>query len=180
MKPKFLILMVALLLLTSCASLLGPREVEMPLARLQDSLNRRFPLNSRYLEVFDIYVSNPRLTLQPDTNRVAILVDATIAPPMLNRSLKGSMALSGSLAVDPAKNALILTDARLEDFSIEGVEGRTTRQLARIGGLLAEQMLKDIPLYTFGPDDFRYASTRFIPTKILTKATGLVVTFEPV
>ncbi|MGV3656071.1 MAG: DUF1439 domain-containing protein [Noviherbaspirillum sp.] len=177
--PLLALLAALLLSLASCASLLGPRQVELPLSRLQAELSQRFPFNSRYLEVFDIYVSNPRLTLHPETNRVAILVDTVLAPPLLNRSFKGSLALSGALAVDPARNAVVLTDTRMDDFAIDGVENRTARQLIRIGGLLAEQMFREIPLYTFGPDDFRYAGTRFIPTGIATRTSGLVVTFEP-
>jgi hypothetical protein len=41
------------LLLASCASLLGPRDVEIPLSTLQQAVSRKFPFNSRYLELLD-------------------------------------------------------------------------------------------------------------------------------
>jgi hypothetical protein len=182
MKLKLTMTIAAMLaaLLCGCASLLGPRDVELPLSKLQEALNRRFPLNSRYLELFDIYVSNPRLTLQPETGRITTMVDATIAPSFMKHTWKSSLALSGALAIDPARRAVILTEPRMENFAIEGMGSPTNRQIARIGSLLAEQMFKGLPLYTFGPDEFRYAGVSFIPTKITTKPTGLVVTFEPV
>ena len=43
-----------------------------------------------------------------------------------------------------------------------------------------EQVLRNVPLYTFRPDELRYAGTTFIPTRINTALNGLVVTFEPV
>jgi hypothetical protein len=166
-------------LLSSCAALVGPREVELPASKLQEALNRKFPFNNRYLELFDINVSNPRLALQPDTNRIATSFDTVIAPPFIKKSWKGSLTLSGNLQLDATRNAIILADPHMDKFALDGVDTLYTDQLAKIGGLLAAQLLKDVPLYTFKPEDFRYAGINFIPTKINTKANSLVVTFEP-
>lgn len=181
MKSIFSALMMAAVavLLASCAGLIGSREVELPLTTLQDALNRKFPFNSRYLEIFDIQLSNPRMTLQPDTNRVVTTLDASIAPPFLNKSWKGSFAMSGMLALDPARSAIVLAEPRMDRFAIDGVDAVYTNQIARIGGLLAEQIFRNVPLYTFDADQFRYAGVRFMPSKITTKSNGLVVTFEP-
>lgn len=181
MKSIFSALMMAAVavLLASCAGLIGSREVELPLTTLQDALNRKFPFNSRYLEIFDIQLSNPRMTLQPDTNRVVTTLDASIAPPFLNKSWKGSFAMSGMLALDPARSAIVLAEPRMDRFAIDGVDAAYTNQIARIGGLLAEQIFRNVPLYTFDADQFRYAGVRFMPSKITTKSNGLVVTFEP-
>jgi hypothetical protein len=173
------LLLALTLLLTACASLLGPREIELPLTKLQESLNSKFPFNNRYLEIFDIYVSNPRLTLQPDSNRIVTSMDMSIAPPFMDKAWKGSLAISGSLKIDPSRNALVLSDTRLENFAMDGVDGKYSRQITKIGGLLAEQLLQDVPLYTFKPDDFHYAGVAYLPTKITTRTNSLVVTFEP-
>jgi hypothetical protein len=173
------LLLAMTLLLAACAALLGPRETELPLAKLQDSLSRRFPFNNRYLDIFDISVSNPKLVLQPDTNRVLTSMDALIAPPFLDKAWKGTLAVSGSLQIDPARNALVLAEPRVENFALDGAEGKYSRQITKIGALLAEQLLKDMPLYTFKPEDFRYAGVSYLPTRIATRANSLVVTFEP-
>lgn len=181
MKLKFATLQMAALtfLLTACATLLGPRDVELPLSQLQDALSRKFPFNSRYLEIFDIHVTNPRLALLPESNRVITTVDASIAPPFLQKSWTGSFTLSGTLALDPARRAVVLSEPRMENFALDGLDIKYTAQISRIGGLLAEQILRNAPLYTFGPDDFRRAGVSFIPSKITTKSNALVVTFEP-
>jgi hypothetical protein len=178
-RLTFLLPLAATLLLTSCAAMLGPRDVELPLSQLQESLNRKFPFNSRFFELFDIYVSNPRLAIQPETNRIITSMDASVAPPFLQRAWKGSFTLSGMLALDPARRAVVLADPRLEDFALDGLDPAYSRRVTQIGALLAEQLLRDLPLYTFGEKDFRYAGTRFLPTRITARPGGLVVTFEP-
>lgn len=171
--------LAAALLLASCATLLGPRDVEIPLARLQQSIANRFPFNNRYLELLDVRVTNPRVTLQPDTNRIVTSMDTSIAPPFTDKSWSGSLSVSGQLQVDPSRNALVLADPRVENLAINGLDSPYAKQITRVAGLVGEQLLKDLPLYTFQPNDFRYGGTNFFPTKITTKASGLVVTFEP-
>lgn len=170
---------LAALFLASCATLLGPREVEIPLARLQESIAGRFPFNNRFLELLDIRVTNPRVTLQPDSNRILTSMDAAVAPPFMKKSWNGNLAVSGQLRFDPARNALVLAEPRVETFNVSGLDPLYANQITRVGSLLAEQILKDVPLYTFRPDQLRYSGTAFLPTRITTRSNGLVVTFEP-
>jgi hypothetical protein len=169
----------AALLLAGCAGLVGPRQVEVPLYKLQESLSGRFPFNNRYLDLLDINVSNPRISLQPNTNRILTSMDALVAPPFLRKSWKGNFTLSGALRYDPSRNAIMLADPRVEGFAVDGLDPLYARQIGKVGSLLAEQVLREVPLYTFRPDELRYAGTRFIPTRINTALNGLVVTFEP-
>ncbi len=182
MKSRLAILLsvAAALLLSACAGFMGPREVNLPLHTLQESMNRKFPFNNRYLDLLNVNVSNPRLALQPETNRLMTSMDALIAPPFLQRSWKGSFTLSGGLRFDAGRNAIMLTDPRVEGIAVEGLDPLYSRQIATVAGLIAEELLRDMPLYTFRPDQLRYAGTNFIPTGINTRSNSLVVTFEPV
>jgi hypothetical protein len=181
MKFRFITLLVVLttVFLSSCAGWFGPRNVELSTAQLQDALSRKFPFNSRVLELFNVNLTNPRLSLQPETNRIVTMMDASVAPPFTNKSWTGNFTLSGRLALDPARRAVVLADPRMENFSLGGLAGPYATQINRVGALLAEQLLKDMPLYTFAPEDFRYRGTNFVPSQITTKASGLVVTFVP-
>jgi hypothetical protein len=182
MKTRFAALtwIATALLLASCASLLGPREVDIPLARLQQAVASRFPFNNRYLELLEVRVTNPHIALQPDTNRILTSMDVSIAPPFTDKSWNGSLSISGQLQVDPARNAVVLADPRVENLAINGLDSPYAKQIARVAGLVAEQLLRDLPLYTFQPSDFRYGGTNFFPSQITTRASGLVVTFEPI
>jgi hypothetical protein len=178
-KLNLLLLTASLWLLASCATLMGPREMEIPLSRIQDAVANKFPFNNRYLELLDIYVTNPKVALQPDTNRIVTSMDTSIAPPFLNRSWKGNLAVSGIPKFDAARNALVLGEPRVEQFDVDGFGGAYSNQLRKVGTLLAEQLMADAPLYTFKPEDLRYGGTSFTLSKITTKSNSLVVTFEP-
>lgn len=179
-RLALLLSMTAALLLSACAGFMGPREYTVPLHQLQEAMSRKFPFNNRYLDLLDINISNPRLAMQPNTNRLITSMDALIAPPFLQKSWKGTFTLSGGLRYDASRNAIMLSDPRVEGFAVDGLDPLYSRQVAKIGSLLAEQLFRDTPLHTFRPDELRYGGTSFLPTKINARANGLVVTFEPV
>ena len=166
--------------LGACAGLLGPREVNVPLQKLQSGLERKFPFSAHPLELIDIRLTDPRLTLVPDTNRMSATMNASVAPAFTQRIWRGTFTLSGTLELDAARRAVMLTQPRIDNIALDGVDPQVANQVARAAGVLAAQILRDSPLYTFGPDDFSYAGTRYLPTRIVTKASGLVVTFDPV
>lgn len=172
-------LLGAVLLVVGCAGLLGERTVSISQAQLQDAFARQFPFNNHYLELFDIQLTNPRLTLDPNSQRIVSTMDASIAPPFINQSWKGSFTLSGLLRLDPSRNAVVLAEPKLDNFVMDGASGTYTKQITRIGSMVAEQFLRDMPIYTFAPNEFRYGGVNFLPTKIITGRNGLVVTFEP-
>jgi hypothetical protein len=169
-----------LFLLTACASLMGPRQVDIPLYKLQDALNRHFPFNNRYLDLLDINIANPRFALRPDANRIVASFDALAAPPFIGKSWKGTFSISGGLRYDPSRNAIMLSEPRVENVDFNGLDPSYAHQIVKVGSFLVEEILKEVPLYVFQPDQLRFDGVNFIPSRIATSASGLVVTFEPV
>ena len=165
-------------LLASCASLLGPREVDLPLSKLQSSLDRRFPMDNRMLELFDVRLTRPQLAVH-EGDRVSLTVDATVAQSFLRRPLAGSLAFSGRLYVDPARSGVFMAEPRIERFAIAGLDDAVQRQLARAANGLMDQLVLDIPVYTFRMDELRYAGVQYVPTRIATTPNGLRVSLEP-
>lgn len=179
-NPLLVLMLLALLtLLSGCASLLPPQEIEIPLSRLQKSAEQNFPVNARYLDLFDVTVSNPRLSLQPAADRLVLGLDARVQPPLIKTSWQGELLVSGGLRIDPVRRAVILTEPRLENIRLNAATGSYTSRLARLGTQLAEDLLTDRVLYTFAPDAFVVAGQRFVPTRITTRNNSLVVSFEP-
>lgn len=169
-----------LLALAGCAGLAGPRDIELPLHKLQSALDRRFPINNRALELFDIALSRPRLSTLHDSGRIALTLDASVAPAFLRKSWRGSLALSGRLYIDPARNAVMMAEPAVDSFVVDGVGEAQQRQLTRVASVLMEKVVADVPLYHFRPDELRYGGVQFVPTHIVTSARGLVVSVEPV
>ena len=176
---KWMVALAAGGALASCASMVGPRRIELPQARLQAGLERRFPLHNRMLQLFDVQLTGPKLAILPENDRVALSLDVVVAPPFLRQSWHGSMALSGRLVLDAPRNAVFLTDTHLDRFQVEGIDADNTRDLARAADLLVNQMVRDVAVYSFHPDDLRYAGIQFVPTRLETRPGALVVTLEP-
>ncbi len=166
--------------LAGCASMAGPREVEIPLARLQEALARKFPISQRYLGLVDIAATNPRVQVQVESNRLVATVDAAITPVFKPRQLSGSFTISGIPAIDAQRHMVVLHEPRTEKLTLDGVDPLLTSQLAKVSDLLAQRLLSDVALHTFDPAQFRHAGVQYYPTRIRATPQGLVVTFEPV
>lgn len=166
-------------LLSSCASVFGPRQVDIPLHKLQAGLDRRFPLNERLLQLFDVQLTRPQLTVQPDQDRVALAVDASVAPPFA-RALTGHLGFSGRLYVDPGRAAVMMAEPKVDTFRLDSDNAEAERQLLRVANGLIDTVARDMPVYTFDQKELRYAGVQFVPTRIRTTASGLTVTLEPV
>jgi hypothetical protein len=167
-------------MLASCASFLGPRQVELPLSRLQAGLDRRFPVDNRLLEVFDVHLSRPQLAILPDSDRVALTMEADVSPPFIRASWSGSLALSGRLYIDAVRGAVFMAEPRVDRFAINGVDESRQRQLTKVASLLMDKVIRDVPVYSFRMEDLRYAGVQFVPTRITTTPSALLVTLEPV
>lgn len=165
-------------LLAGCASLSGPRTVEIPLHKLQAGLERRFPLNHPLMGLFDVRLQRPQLAIQPELDRVALALEASVSPPFARDTWSGSLAFSGRLYVDPGRPAVMMAEPRVDRVSI-GANPEAERQIARIASSLIDTVVRDTPVYTFAPQDLRYAGVQFVPTRIETTRSGLLVTLEP-
>jgi hypothetical protein len=166
--------------LASCASIVGPRRIELSQARLQAGLERRFPLHKRMLELFDVQLTRPRLAILPETDRVGLTLDVSVAPPFLRQSWNGTLALSGHLVLDNARNAVVLSATHVDRFDVDGMDSDRVRDLGRAADALVNQLLREMPVYSFHPDDLRYAGMQFVPTRLETAPDALFVTLEPV
>ena len=166
-------------LLAACAGIVGPRRVELSQARLQAGLERRFPLRNRMLELFDVQLTRPQLAILPQSDRIGLTLDVSVSPPFLRQSWSGTMGLSGRLVLDASRNAVFLTDTRVDRFDVNGIDAGRSRDLGHAADLLVSQLVRDMAVYTFRPDDLRYAGVQFVPTRLETAPGALVVTLEP-
>ncbi len=170
-------LLLLTLLLAGCASILPMQHVEVPLSRLQREVEKRFPVTNRYLELFDVTVSQPVLSLDPENDRLIAAFDTRVLAPLAKRPMEGRMQVSGALRIDPRRRAIVLVEPRLD--SLGRLANGSNGKLGRLGVLLAEDLLNNTVLYTFAPDAFTLMGQRFTPTRITTRQNSLVVSFEP-
>jgi hypothetical protein len=177
--------LLAALALAACGALLGPRTIDVSEARLQELVARQFPLKSRALELLDINIAAPRLTLRPDANRIASEFDLTIGESLLKTPYRGTIALSYGLRYEPSDHTVRLADLRIERAELgeagsTGLPGGTRRQLDRIGSTIAEKVLGDPVVYTLTPKDLETVQGRgYQPGDIRVTPRGLTITLVP-
>ncbi|WP_229211436.1 MULTISPECIES: DUF1439 domain-containing protein [unclassified Duganella] len=165
--------------LAACSTLIGPRQVELPQARMQQNLDRKFPVRHRVLGVFEVELSHPQLAILAESDRVALTLDVNVSPLLARQSWHGSMAVSGRLKVDNVRNTIYISDAHVDRFVVDGMDEGKQNQIAGVANLLGESTLKDVPVHTFRPEDLRYAGVQFVLTGISTKPGALVANLQP-
>jgi len=155
-------------------------EYTVPQADLQNAIATQFPRKLRYMEMFDVNLSNPRLSLNEKTNRLITTVDAQIDNKLLmNKPVTGTLSMSSALKYDAATRAVKLDAPAVEKVDIAGVPAQYGAQLNAIGNTAAEQILKDYPVYTFKPEQLEMNGKRFEPGAITVLSDGVKVEIKP-
>ena len=132
------------------------------------------------LELFDIQLTRPQLSILSESGRVALSLDALVAPPFTRQSWRGNLVLSGRLYIDAAGDAVLMAEPTLDRLTVDGADEGQQRQFAKVANVLMTNVINDVPLYRFKPEDLTYGGVRFVPTRITTTARGLTVSVEPV
>jgi hypothetical protein len=167
--------------LAGCASLASPRTITVSEVELARLIEKQFPLDSRLLDVLDVSVGSPRLSLMPGHNRLATELDLLTGERMFGRAYKGQIALDYGLRYDEQSQAIRLTGVRVNRLQLDSGSDSMPATLNRLGGLLAEQMLKDLPIYRFKPEDFDAMNGMgYQPGTVAVTAKGVEITLLPV
>jgi hypothetical protein len=179
-RRSFVSLLVAFAVV-GCANLLGPRNIEVSEAELQQIIARQFPVKNRYLELLDITVSAPRVKLLPDTNRLATELEVNSSDRLFKTPFKGSLTMNHSLRFEPGDNSLRLADVRVERFQMDGMPSGLQGQMNRIGSFLAGELLQDHVIHTLKPEDLKAAQGRgYAPGELKVTSRGITLTLNPV
>jgi hypothetical protein len=179
-RVKALALLLTCSLLVACASVVGPRTYEIPLTRLQEGLDRHFSRTHRVLPLFEIQLGRAQLTLMPEQGRISLAISPTLSPPLINQTWSGNLIVSGRLVIDATRSIVYVSDARVDRFDFDGVDAQQQLLIGKVVNVIAQKVIKDIPVITFRPEELRVAGVQFVPTNILMTATALVVTLESV
>jgi hypothetical protein len=134
-------------------------EYSVTQAELQTEMAKRFPLQQRYSGLFTVTLREPLLGLDPANNRLSVTTRLDIGSPLLRPpGVKGSVSVSSALRYDAPTRAVRLVEPRAERIEIQGLSGRDAEQLQQIGGVVAQELLRDQALHTFDPKDMTLGS----------------------
>ena len=181
------VLLACLALLSACATLPPPpKTISVTEARLAQMIAAQFPFNSEMLEVLDVVVSTPRISLDPLNNRINTALDIDVAGNSIlglftSKTYKGALDLSYGLRFEPRDATVRLTDVRVHRLDIDGTPSVMRRSIEKLGTPLAQKLLKDYVLYKVRPEDLQAAQGwGYKPGAFRVEPTGLSLTLDPV
>lgn len=152
------LLLGAVALLAACAGVGGPRTFTLSEAELTQRVAEQFPWRKRYLELFDLNLSDPQIQLMPEQNRIGTRLAYSLGDLWGgSRRFDGSMSFTYGLRFEPSDASIRLSDVRVERFDVPGVSAALAPQARRLGTLVAEQLLQDVSLHRFKPEALRTA-----------------------
>lgn len=171
---------VLALTLGGCASLLGPRTVEISQGELLEKLSGQFPLTQRVLNVLDVQALTPRLTLHPDTNRVTATIPLVAKDVLRQRPQPGEVALSFGLRFEPQDLSIRLRDPRVESARLQGLPDPLQQGLTRLAAWMANERLNNQVVHRLKPEDLRSADRMgYVVHDLRVTASGLAVDLRP-
>ena len=163
-----------------------PKTIVVSEARLAQLISAQFPFHNQMLEVLDVEVSAPRVTLDPLNNRINTSLNLRVEGNSIvglfsGKEYRGSIDLSYGLRFEPSDSSVRLNDVRVYKLSVEGAPEILQRRIERLGAPLAQQLLKDYLLYKLRPEDLRAAQGwGYAPGTFRIDPAGLSITLDPV
>jgi hypothetical protein len=182
-RTLLLALATPLWLLSGCAGLpLGPDHVLLSEADLARRLAERFPFQKRYLELFDIQLSDPRLRLMPESNRLGTRFSYGVGGAWLGqRGIEGLADFSYALRFEPSDASVRLSEVRLDSFELPGAGAAQASQLRRVAGLVAEQWLEGQTIYRVPPERLQRAQgLGWQPAALQVVPGGVLLQLQPI
>lgn len=147
---------------------------------LQTVISREFPRTLIYKQLFEVTLSNPRLRMNPQSNRLISIVDVRIDNKLvMPKSVNGTISMSSTLKYDAATQSIRLEQPLVEKVEFNGLPPQFAAQLNAIGNVTAEQILKNYPIYNFKPEQLELNGKRFEPGAITIVDNGIKIDIKP-
>lgn len=176
--PSFVLLLLPLLV-TACASLpFVSGEVRMSADELTQKMARRFPVEKSVAGLLDITLANPRVDLSEADNRITASFHVVAKLPLSNKSLTGSLKVSGRPEYVPESRSLFLRHPTVEQIRLDNMTDALSAALSKAASAVARDVLEDKPLHTFKPEDFTKYGVQYVPERIVVRGDHLVLSLK--
>ena len=167
--------------LAGCAQLLGPQSLHYSVDELNRMLEKQFPLDRRMLEVLNVHVSQPVLSLVPERNHLGTAFQVEASNRLLGQRYTGRIALESGLRYEASDHTLRLTDVRVQSFSLGDSADVQRAPVQRLGAALAELALDDMVLHRVDDAQLaRFARLGYRPSAAQVDPRGVEITLVPI
>lgn len=154
-------------------------EYTLSKQELQTLVERRFPASMRYAQVLTVRLTRPRLDLNGGANRVTTHLDAQITNSMLPAPpINGSVVLDSGIRYDAPTRAVLMDNPNVSKVDLDGTPPQYRDLMNAIGNVVAQEVLKDYPLYTFTREELHVGGKDVQPGTITVDDDGIRVKVE--
>lgn len=165
---------------TTVTEMLAPRTVEISKAELLSRIGQQFPMRNTVLDLFDVTCATPRLTLQPDANRVLADVDLAAKDKLFGKQYEGVLWMSFGLRYEPRDQTIRLQNVTVDKVALKNLPGSYEKHLTKLGAWLGEERLQNYVVHRFTLDDLQKADKHGMTvTDIKITQKGLAVVLAP-
>ena len=140
-----------LALLSGCAGLIGSHDVDISESQLTLLLARQFPMERKVMEVVDLSITNPVLTLIPQGNRIGTELDVAAIDRLFGNTASAHVKLDYGLRFQPSDHTIRMTQVRVRELTLASGSSNLHGAAQRIGGLVAEGALENLVIYRMKP-----------------------------
>jgi hypothetical protein len=159
----------------------GLNNFEISREQMSAALAGQFPLQRRMLDIFDITLSLPRLTLNVEKNRLDTEFDIAAVETLFTRKVfRGALGFGSGVRYEPVDHSVRLAHVSLDRLAIPGVPEPVASQLHRIARVVAETLLESLSVYRMPQGVARLIDILgTAPSELTVTRTGVAVAFKP-
>ena len=173
---RFLFSLLAALSLVACSSIpFLSGEISITAEELTQKMSRRFPVERSVGGLLDVTLSRPRVETNPDEQRIVASFDVSVKLALSNRSVTGTLKVSGRPEYVAASQSLFLREARVDQIRMDNMPDALSAGLAKAATNFAKDSVEDKALYTFKPEDLSRYGVRYQPDRIEVRANAIVL-----
>jgi hypothetical protein len=179
MKTKFVFIVLFLMAFLQGCAVMGDRTVNVTEAQIQEKLNQKLALPISLLKIFDVQLSNSLVKFDKTTGRMTTNLDTVLSSKIFDKNIAGKLGISGKLRFDAASQSIVLDEPKVENFNLDGLEGKYGDLFSALAKQVGGEMLNGLALYTVKPEDLKVGSTQYSPKDMVVTDNGLQLTLTP-
>ncbi|WP_418320341.1 DUF1439 domain-containing protein [Piscinibacter sakaiensis] len=176
-----LALLLSVSVLAACTTLAGPRSIVVSDAELSRRLAEKFPIDRRWLEVFDVRMSNPQVRTSSETGLLSIDVDLGFGGRLIDRRYAARLRLQARPRFDEQDHSLRLSNVDVDALQIAGDGESLLGRAGRLPALLLAQSLEDATVYRLNAEQIARLQQHGMALRSIGIGSqgGLQLNFEP-
>lgn len=168
---------------SGCAGMPGGlRNFEITRDQISQALAGQFPVQRRMMDIFDVTLSLPRLTLNTEKNRLDTEFDIAAVETLFTRKVfRGGLGFGSGVRYEPVDHSVRLANVSLNRFAVPGVPEQVATSLQQVARVVAETLLESLSVYRMPQGVARLIDTLgTAPSELKVTSTGVAVAFRQI